>query len=66
VARPLDADQELRLLTALTRIYGRQVQLQVDVDPAVLGGIEVRVGEEVIDGTVQRNLSNVRRSLAGQ
>jgi len=65
VARPLDADQELRLLNALTRIYGRQVQLQVDVDPAVLGGIEVRVGDEVIDGTVSRNLSNVRRTLAG-
>ncbi|MCY7364164.1 MAG: F0F1 ATP synthase subunit delta [Frankiaceae bacterium] len=66
VARPLDADQEGRLVDALTRIYGRQVQLQVDVDPKVLGGIEVRVGDEVIDGTVQRNLNNVRRSLAGQ
>ena len=66
VARPLEADQEARLVAALTRIYGRQVQLQVDVDPEVLGGIEVRVGDEVIDGTVQRNLHNVRRSLAGQ
>jgi F-type H+-transporting ATPase subunit delta len=65
VARPLDADQEQRLAASLTRIYGRQVQLQVDVDPSVLGGIEVRVGDEVFDGTVQRNLNNVRRSLAG-
>jgi F-type H+-transporting ATPase subunit delta len=37
----------------------------VDVDPSVLGGIQVRVGDEVIDGTVARNLDNVRRSLAG-
>ena len=66
VARPLEAAQETRLQATLTRIYGREVSLQVDVDPAVLGGIEVRVGDEVIDGTVQRNLSNVRRSLAGQ
>ena len=66
MARPLEADQELRLVAALTRIYGRQVQLQVDVDPAVLGGIQVRVGDEVIDGTVVRNLDSVRRSLAGQ
>jgi F-type H+-transporting ATPase subunit delta len=66
VARPLDADQEARLTASLGRIYGREVQLQVDVDPSVLGGIEVRVGDEVIDGTVERNLNNVRRSLAGQ
>ena len=66
VARPIEADQVARLVASLTRIYGRQVQLQVDVDPEVLGGIEVRVGDEVIDGTVQRHLNDVRRSLAGQ
>jgi F-type H+-transporting ATPase subunit delta len=65
VARPLEADQETRLQTSLTRIYGREVQLQVDVDPKVIGGIEVRVGDEVIDGTVSRRLHDVRRSLAG-
>jgi F-type H+-transporting ATPase subunit delta len=65
VARPLEADQESRLQSSLTRIYGREVQLQVDVDPTVLGGLEVRVGDEVIDGTVSRRLHDVRRSLAG-
>ena len=65
VARPLEAQQEARLAAALERTYGRQVQLQVDVDPAVLGGISVRVGDEVLDGTVQRNLEAVRRNLAG-
>lgn len=65
VARPLEADQESRLQSALARVYGREVQLQVDVDPEVLGGISVRVGDEVIDGTVQRNLEAVRRQLAG-
>ena len=66
VARPLDPAQEQRLSGTLARIYGRAVQLQVDVDPTVLGGVEVRVGDEVIDGTVSRRLQNVRRSLAGQ
>ena len=65
VARPLDTDQEQRLGASLARIYGREVALQVDVDPTVLGGIEVRVGDEVIDGTVERRLQSVRRSLAG-
>ena len=65
VARPLDADQELRLTASLTRIYGRDVALQVVLDPAVLGGIEVRVGDEIIDGTVERRLQDVHRDFAG-
>ena len=65
VARPLEPQQEQRLTAALARIYGREVQLQVDVDPSVLGGISVRVGDEVVDGTVQRNLEAVRRQLSG-
>ena len=65
VARPLDAAQETRLAASLARIYGREVQLQVDVDPTVIGGVEVRVGDEVLDGTVSHNLETVRRQLAG-
>jgi F-type H+-transporting ATPase subunit delta len=65
VARPLEPQQETRLVASLERLYGRKIQLQVDVDPSVLGGISVRVGDEVLDGTVQRNLGDVRRSFAG-
>ena len=65
VALPLDPAQQERLSASLARIYGRQVQLQVDVDPSVVGGIEVRVGDEVIDGTVSRRLQDVRRTFAG-
>ncbi len=65
VARPLEPRQEARLTAALERLYGRSIALQVDVDPSVLGGISVRVGDEVLDGTVQHNLQAVRRNLAG-
>jgi F-type H+-transporting ATPase subunit delta len=65
VARPLDPAHEQRLGAALARLYGREVQLQVDVDPAVLGGVQVRVGDEVLDGTVERRLTTVHRRLAG-
>ena len=61
----LTPEQETRLAQSLARIYGREVQLQVDVDPSVIGGVEVRVGDEVLDGTVARSLSTVRRQLAG-
>ena len=63
VARPLDEQQAQRLSTALERLYGRAVALQVDVDERVLGGVQVRVGDEVIDGTVARHLADARRRL---
>ncbi len=64
VAQPLDQQQTERLSAALARTYGREVALQVDVDPSVLGGVEVRVGDSVLDGTVARRLEKVRRQLA--
>lgn len=64
VARPLDEQQTARLSTVLARTYGREVALQVDVDPAVVGGVEVRVGDSVLDGTISRRLQKVRQQLA--
>jgi len=65
VARPLDDDQAERLRAALGGVYGREVQLQVDLDPAVLGGAVVTVGDEILDGSVARRLAQVRARLAG-
>ncbi|MBV2365306.1 F0F1 ATP synthase subunit delta [Streptomonospora nanhaiensis] len=59
-----DAQQE-RLRTTLSRAYGRPIHLNIDVDPKVLGGLSIRVGDEVIDGTIAGRLSEVRRRLAG-
>jgi F-type H+-transporting ATPase subunit delta len=65
VALPMDEAQRDRLTAALQRMYGRAVHLNVDVDPDVLGGIRVEVGDEVLDGTVARRLDEARRRLAG-
>jgi len=65
VARELDDAQSGRLSAALKALYGRDVALQVEVDPKVLGGAEVRVGDEVLDGTVAARLGAARRRLAG-
>ena len=64
VATDLDHDQRERLAAALARQYGHQVQLNVDVDPGVLGGIRVEIGDEVLDGTISRRLDDARRRLA--
>jgi F-type H+-transporting ATPase subunit delta len=59
-----DSERE-RLAQALTARYGRDVQLNVVVDPSIIGGLRVVVGDEVIDGTVATRLEDVRRRLAG-
>ncbi len=65
VARPLDADQTRRLADVLSRINGRTVRLNVAVDPSVLGGVYVKVGDEVIDGTIAAKLEQARRVVLG-
>ncbi|MEU5437198.1 F0F1 ATP synthase subunit delta [Streptomyces sp. NPDC020719] len=64
-AVPLTDAQKQRLGAALAKVYGRQMHLNLDVDPTVLGGISVRVGDELIDGTVAERLDEASRRLAG-
>lgn len=63
VAMPLDQGQRERLSAALRREYGRDVHLNVDIDPEVLGGVRVEIGDEVLDGTISRRLDDARRAL---
>ncbi|TWE07975.1 F0F1 ATP synthase subunit delta [Rudaeicoccus suwonensis] len=64
-ARTLSDEHSNRLSAALTAIYGRTVQLNVVVNPAVVGGLRVQIGDEVIDGTIQTRLDEARRAMAG-
>lgn len=57
-----DAERE-RLATALSEQYGRQIHLNEIVDPDVLGGVRVEIGDDVIDGTVSSRLDDARRKL---
>ena len=63
-AKPLDEQQAQRLRTALIRIAGRPVELQVEVDPQVMGGLRVQIGDQVIEGTVAGRLDDARRQIA--
>ena len=64
-ASPLTQPQEARLAGILERAYGRPVQVNVGVDPAVIGGMRIQVGAEVIDGTTLTRLQDARRRFAG-
>jgi F-type H+-transporting ATPase subunit delta len=64
-ASVLTQAQEARLGEILERSYGRPVQLNVTVDPAVVGGLRIQVGADVVDSTVLNRLADARRRLAG-
>jgi len=61
----LSADQQAQLAEALKREFGHDVRLQVVVDAELVGGVTVRVGDELIDGSVARHLDAARRQLTG-
>lgn len=61
----LNAAQRERLTSVLAKAYGHEIQLNVAVDPQVLGGIKVQIGSEVVDGTVVTRLADARRRLVG-
>jgi F-type H+-transporting ATPase subunit delta len=65
VAAPLSAQQQARLRSALEAHYSKAVTLQVVLDPRVMGGIRVQVGDDVVDGTVLRRLEEARRHVTG-
>jgi F-type H+-transporting ATPase subunit delta len=64
-AVPLDDAQRQRLAAWLRTTYGREVHLNTEVDPRVLGGFSVRLGDEMIDTTIAGRIEEVRRRLAG-
>jgi len=53
-----------RLESLLTSAYGADMQLNVTVDPAVVGGMRIQVGSDVIDSTCSTRLADAKRRLA--
>jgi F-type H+-transporting ATPase subunit delta len=63
VARAIDGDAEKAITRQLTRAIGKTVVPHVTVDPSILGGIVVRYGDTLMDGSVRRRLATLRRRL---
>lgn len=59
----LTPDQETRLAAAITNATGKQVNLKVVVDPAVLGGLVATIGDTVIDGSVRTRIDQLKSRL---
>jgi F-type H+-transporting ATPase subunit delta len=63
-ARPLSEAQQERLRRALGARLGREVALEIQVEPALLGGLVAQVGDLVFDGSLRTQLRQLRISLA--
>lgn len=63
-ATPLSDDMRYQLKAGLAKKYGRELELTYQVTPELLGGIRVRVGSDVWDGSVKARLEALKNQLA--
>jgi len=63
VARETDEAARAVIAGHLSRMFGKEVVPHISVDPAIMGGVVVHVGDTVLDGSVRRRLSALRRRM---
>jgi len=60
VSKELEQGQVERLRSTLASTYGRQISLNIEIDPSILGGMVVQIAGEIIDGSVSTRLQNLK------
>lgn len=63
VARPLDAPTSAALDSRLSRLLGKTAVSHLRVDPSILGGVVIKAGDTIYDGSLRRRLARMRRQL---
>lgn len=62
-ALPLDEAQQAQLVAKLSATTGKQIRLKCKIDPSIIAGVLVRIGDRVIDGSVKGQLEALREQL---
>ena len=65
-AMELNATQKTQLLQTLERMTGKKIQAKYSLDPALLGGAVVRIGDTIFDGSLKNQLNQMRARLAAE
>ena len=63
VARQSSESERNAIAEQLSRVLGKQAVLHVKVNPAILGGVIVKVGDTVMDGSVRKRLATLRSRI---
>lgn len=60
---PLELDLVEKIRDALAKLAGRNVNLYFELDPDLLGGVQITMGNKIIDGSVKNNLNEMKKKL---
>lgn len=60
---PMDEEDKQKLTEKLTKMYGKQVQLKEELDKDILGGMFIKIGTDIIDGTLRSKLGAIRSHI---
>jgi F-type H+-transporting ATPase subunit delta len=62
-ARAVDEDQLGDIRSRLEKATGKEILVHVKIDPRVVGGLRIKLGDKVIDGTIRHRLQQLRQAL---
>ena len=62
-ASELPKDTVKKLVDAISSYSGKEIEVNVTIDPSIIGGIVTRIGSTVIDGSIQTYLNQIRQSI---
>lgn len=65
VAKPITKEQTLDLESALAKSLGRTVSVDVEVDPALIGGLQLKIGSKLVDSSIRTKLNNLTNLMKG-
>ncbi len=65
VARAISKDQTLQLESAVSKSLGRNVTVDVEIDPALIGGLQLKIGSRLVDASVRTKLNSLTNLMKG-
>ena len=63
VIKPLTAEEETALVKKLEAMTGKKIEPMYYTDPSILGGVVIQIGDQVIDGSLKRQIRNMEHAL---
>lgn len=63
VVKPLSAEEEEKMIAGLEKMTGKKIEPLYYVDPSIIGGMVIQIGDRLIDGSLARQLRDMRQAL---